>query len=169
MQDERINLGEGNINHILWCGDFNRHHPLWDDEADEWLFTPQAIREADTLIEMIADKGLKMALPIGILTLIIQCDVDNYLQPPCTDHLPIITIIDIPQDRIEPKSSFNLRMMDWDTFRKRLILNLEVNLLPNIIENNEELQQAANDLTDSIQRTIKDQVLVSKPCLHSKR
>ena len=69
MQDEWINLGEGNINHILWCGDFNRHHLLWDDEADEWLFTPQAIREADTLIEMTVDEGLEMALPRGILTL----------------------------------------------------------------------------------------------------
>ena len=130
MQDERINLGEDNIDHILWCGDFNRHHPLWDDEADERLFTPQAIMEADMLIDMIADKGLEMALPRGIPTLkhmvtnlhlrpdnvwcspeliplIIQCDVDRYLQPPCTDHYPIITIIDIPQDRIKLKISFN--------------------------------------------------------------
>ena len=94
------------------------------------LFTPQAIREADMLIDIIADEGLEMALPRGILTLkhmvtnlhshpdnvwcspeliplIIWCDVDSYLQPPCTDHFPIITIINIPQDRIEPKISFN--------------------------------------------------------------
>ena len=100
---------------------------------------------------------------------IIQCNVDSYLQPPCTDHFPITIIIDIPQDRNNPKISFNFRTTDWNAFRKRLILNLEMILLPNIIKNNKELQQAANDLTKNIQKTIKEQVPVSKPCLHSKR
>ena len=95
--------------------------------------------------------------------------MDSYLQPLCTDHYPIITIIDIPQDRKEPKISYNYRTTDWAAFRVQLTLNLEMIPLPNIIENNEELQQAANNLTDAIQRTIKEQVPVSKPCPHSKR
>ena len=132
MQEEHFNIGEGNNNHVLWCGDFNRHHPLWDDEADERLFTPQVTREADILIGMIADEGLEMALPRGIPTLkhmvtnlhscpdnvwcspdliplITCCDVDSYIQPLCTDHYPIITIIDIPQERKKLKISFNYR------------------------------------------------------------
>ena len=141
MQEERIDIGEGNNNHILWCGDFNRHHPLWDDKADKHLFTPQAIREADILIRMIVDEGLEMALPSGIPTLkhmvtnlyscpdnvwcspeliplITHCNVDSYLQPPCTDHFPIITIIDIPQERNKLKISLNYRKTDWTAFRK---------------------------------------------------
>ena len=192
MQEEHLNTGEGNNNHILWCGDFNRHHPLWDDKADKHLFTPQAIREANILIGMIADKGLETALPRGILTLkhmvtnlhsrpdnvwcsldfiplIICCNVDSYLQPLCTDHYPIITIIDIPQERNKLKISFNYRKTDWAAFRKQLVLNLELILLPNIIENNKELQQAANNLTEILQKTIKEQVPISKPCPHSKR
>ena len=192
MQEEQVNIGEDANNHIMWCSNFNRHHHLWDDEADKQLFTPQATREADILIGLLAEKGLEMALLRSILTLkhmvtnlhswpdnvwcspeliplIIQCDMDNYLQPLCTNHYPIITIINIPQDRKEPQNSLNYRFTDWDDFRKQLVLNLETIPLPNIIENNEELQQAANDLTDAIQRTIKDRVPVSKPCLHSKR
>ena len=69
MQEEWVNIGEDANNHIMWCGNFNRHHPLWDDKADERLFTPQAIREADILIGLLVDEGLEMALPRSILTL----------------------------------------------------------------------------------------------------
>ena len=187
-----MNIGEGNNNHIMWCSDFNRHHPLWDDEADEHLFTPQAIREADILIGMIADKGLEMALPNSILTLkhmvtnlhsrpdnvwcspeliplITHCDVDSYIQPPCTDHFPIITIIDIPQTRNKPRISFNYRKTDWVAFRKQLVLNLDLIPLPNIIDNNKELQQVANNLMEILQKTIREQVPISKPCPYYKK
>ena len=30
--------------HMVWAGDFNRHHPLWDDDKDTHLFTNQATR-----------------------------------------------------------------------------------------------------------------------------
>ena len=30
--------------HMIWAGDFNRHHPLWDDNSDNHLFTNQALR-----------------------------------------------------------------------------------------------------------------------------
>ena len=29
--------------HMIWAGDFNRHHPLWDRDEDVHLFTRQAI------------------------------------------------------------------------------------------------------------------------------
>jgi len=29
--------------HIAWLGDFNRHHPHWDSEADHRLFTPSTL------------------------------------------------------------------------------------------------------------------------------
>ena len=32
--------------HLIWAGDFNRHHPLWDDDNDIHLFTQQAITRA---------------------------------------------------------------------------------------------------------------------------
>jgi len=43
--------------------------PLWDNDEDERLFTPEAMRDAETLIRMLADEGIVMALPKGIPTL----------------------------------------------------------------------------------------------------
>ena len=52
--------------HIIWLGDFNQHHPLWDDPDDDRLFTPNVISAAEELIEAIADAGLELALPSRI-------------------------------------------------------------------------------------------------------
>jgi hypothetical protein len=49
-------------------GDFNRHHPHWDDPSDTRLFTRQAVSNAEVLISAVAEAGLDMALPPGIPT-----------------------------------------------------------------------------------------------------
>ena len=54
---------------MIWAGDFNRHHPFWDNKNDIHLFTNQAINKATDLIELIANYKLNMALPKGIPTL----------------------------------------------------------------------------------------------------
>ncbi|KAH9955354.1 Endonuclease/exonuclease/phosphatase, partial [Russula dissimulans] len=54
--------------HILWVGDFNRHHPMWDDPGDTRLFTGEALDNAEVLIEAVANAGLELALPCGIPT-----------------------------------------------------------------------------------------------------
>jgi len=54
---------------LLWGRDFNRHHLLWDNNEDEWLFTPQALRDTEVLIGLVADEGLAMVLPKGSPTL----------------------------------------------------------------------------------------------------
>jgi exonuclease III len=118
IQAEQHQVITNENNHIVWAGDFNRHHPLWDNDADERLFTTQATRDAEVLLSMVVDKGLVMALPKGLPTLkhmvsnqysrpdnvwcsrgltnfIVRCDVDSFLQPPNTDHFPIVTIVDI--------------------------------------------------------------------------
>ena len=53
---------------ILWLGDFNRHHPHWDDPTDTRLFTRPAIHDAEIFISAVAELGLNLALPPGIPT-----------------------------------------------------------------------------------------------------
>ena len=53
----------------MWNGDFNRHHPLWDNDEDEQLFMDDTIVEADFLISRLAEWKMEMVLPKGILTL----------------------------------------------------------------------------------------------------
>jgi len=55
--------------HVLWCGDFNCHHPLWDEDHNSHLFTAEAIREAEVLLSVISDHDMVMALPKDIPTL----------------------------------------------------------------------------------------------------
>ena len=55
---------------IIWLGDFNRHHPLWDDEQNTYLFTRSNPNEAQTLINATIDYNLQMTLPKGLPTLI---------------------------------------------------------------------------------------------------
>ncbi|KAF8952061.1 hypothetical protein BDZ97DRAFT_1612106, partial [Flammula alnicola] len=62
-------IWRGPDSHMLWCGDFNRHHPLWDRDEDTHLFTPAVLNSAGRLIELLADYGMEMMLEKGVPTL----------------------------------------------------------------------------------------------------
>ena len=58
-------LGQNNDS-MIWCGDFNRHHTMWDEERNHHLFTASATVEAQILISLLADFNMVMVLPQGI-------------------------------------------------------------------------------------------------------
>ena len=124
---------------ILWCGDFNRHHAMWDKERNHHLFMVSASAATDELIAYLAEFHLTMTLPKGLPTLqamrtknwtrmdnvfmsedlaelMICCDTAPGLRGPCTDHVPIHTIIDtgIPPVTLEPYR--NYRTVDWKAY-----------------------------------------------------
>ena len=172
----------GNENdHLIWAGDFNRHHPMWDEETNEHLFTPQALEMADQLIDILGELGLEMALPRDIPTLqhmrsknysrpdnvfctartmdlVIRCEVDTRLQPPKTDHFPIVTILDIPQKRLPPPERYNFKKADWVKFRR--CLEDKVVALPEPTEITDEihLERAAAELTEALQGAMQDTI-----------
>ena len=109
----RLPLGEPG-HELVWLGDFNRHHPAWDDPENTHLFTTHNTRRAEVLINCDADLGLEMALPPTIPTLeatrtknltrpdnvfctetllqsLRSCSVAPELRPTRTDHFPILT------------------------------------------------------------------------------
>src|ERR1700735_1375941 len=55
--------------HHLWLGDFNRHHPLWDEPRNAHLFTKNNLDLTQPLLNMLNRFNMKMALPAGIPTL----------------------------------------------------------------------------------------------------
>jgi hypothetical protein len=74
--------------HMIWFGDFNRHHPFWDEERNSQLFTKPALAKAEILIQMVADFHMSMALPRGIPTLR-QKNGGNWTRPDnvwCTEN-----------------------------------------------------------------------------------
>ena len=159
--------------HMLWAGDFNRHHPLWDRDEDTHLFTQQATRQAEGLIDLLAIYDLTMALPkeiptlqhmvtkiysrpdnvfnmAGLLELITRCKVDPSLRPTSTDHFRIVTNISIPQERANPLPAHNLREANWDAFRQRLRTNLTQVLNPPSIDNQGQLTIVMDQLTTAL-------------------
>src|SRR5271168_1673710 len=178
--------------HMLWAGDFNRHHPLWDRDEDVHLFTQQANRFAGGLIELIATYDMVMALPKGTPTLrhmvtgrysrpdnvftttgmsdlITKCEVVPSIRPPSTDHFPIVTTLQLPQERVDNASSHNFREVDWDDFRKKLTVKLGTAPDPRRVDNQEKLSTAVEALTKALQETIYENVVKMKPRPEAKR
>ena len=65
---------------MLWCGDFNRHHPLWDEDWNCHLFTASALQVVGRLLEKITDHNICMILPKDIPTLEAK-STKNWSQP----------------------------------------------------------------------------------------
>jgi Endonuclease-reverse transcriptase len=59
----------GNNKQVIWLGDFNRHHPMWDDDSNDQLFTPHALRSTEELITLLAKWDMTMLLLKGVHTL----------------------------------------------------------------------------------------------------
>jgi ribonuclease HI len=178
--------------HMIWAGDFNRHHPLWDDDRDTHLFTNQALKNAEGIIALLAEHDMAMALPKGIPTLrhmrtkkysrpdnifcslnlqpfITQCEVSAEARPTATDHFPIETHFDLPQSRIPPDSSHNFRDADWEAFKKTLTAKLNLATKPTPITNAQQLNILGDEITLAIQETIETEIKSSRPRPDSKR
>jgi ribonuclease HI/exonuclease III len=186
---ERSDTGEA---HVLWLGDFNRHHPYWDDPNDGRLFTKDAVNAAEKLIEAIADAGLELALPSGIPThrhnvtkkwsrldqvfitdhsenTLITCDTQPDQWGINTDHLPILTALNLRTAVVEADEIPNFCEVDWEEFRKELKAQL-AKLPPGApIVTQDQLDTSCAGLTKAIQTTINSQVPSSTITSKSKR
>jgi hypothetical protein len=69
MRDRVQHVGRPAPIHTIWLGDFNRHHPLWDEERNAHLFTRRNMDLTQPLLEMIGQHNMKMALPPATPTL----------------------------------------------------------------------------------------------------
>lgn len=178
--------------HIAWVGDFNRHHPMWDNPKDTRLFTREAIEAAESLIKLLVDLRLDAALPAGIpthihnvtkrwtrldqvfitentLDTVISCEARLNDRGLNTDHGPIITKLDIALGRTAETVSNNFRNVDWEKFRKHLEEKIAAFGLPTRIRDQVSLNKECNRLTLALQETIKEIVPTSEVCPKSKR
>jgi ribonuclease HI len=178
--------------HTLWIGDFNRHHPHWDDPSDTRLFTKEALKAAEILIDAVAEAGLDLALPSRTPThfhnvtkrwsrldqvflsehsenMLIACSTQTKHRGINTDHLPILTELDLEINTTEPPPIPNFREVDWADFGKTLEENLTELQPATQIVNQEQLERCCGELTNAIQKTIKAKVPVTKITSNSKR
>ena len=61
----------------IWLGDFNRHHPMWDEERNIHLFTKAVLDVAQPLLDMIIKHHMQMALPKD-LPMLEVCTTKNF-------------------------------------------------------------------------------------------
>jgi ribonuclease HI/exonuclease III len=178
--------------HTIWLGDFNRHHPHWDNPNDTRLFTNKAIRAAEALIEATADAGLDLALPQGIpthihnvtkmwtrldhvfisdhsLELISVCDTVTSKRGINTDHLPILTKLNLDTATAEETTTHNFRDVDWEEFNNELQKQLTSTCPVTNINTQTQLNSACDKLTKALQNTIQKTVPISRICSKSKR
>ena len=117
--------GEDIKDNMVWLGDFNRHHPLWDSPSDTRLFTTTNIEAASPLIKLIETHEMEMVLPAGLPTLqtfrssnfsrpdnvfcsanlpplFVECDTKPEKRPARTDHFPISGKMNIVPERTNP-------------------------------------------------------------------
>ena len=119
--------------HVILAGDFNRHHAWWEEERNAHLTSSEAALKP--LLDTVNRFNLRMALPPNrptlralstgnwtrpdnvwcsshSLDLFINCDTNPGLQGPNTDHVPILSKLDIPLTRSISKPSRNFRAVN---------------------------------------------------------
>lgn len=177
---------------MIWLGDFNRHHPLWDEERNHHLFTPTALASAQKLLELVADYGLVQVLPKGTPTLqssstgnwtrpdnvfcteaaledVVECDASPENRGPNTDHVPILTSLETALTPSTSPPSFNYREVDWKKFNSTLQTELRAIGPPTTIANEQDFQNKARGVEMALRRTLEKEVPKTKPHPHNKR
>ena len=125
---------------VIWLGDFNHRHLIWEDKANERLFKPEDY--ISPLINLLYKNNMVLALPKGTPTFqtlarnwtwpdnvwrcntfdnpIIHCEVILAIHPPLADHMPVITILDLLFTRSSAPQLLNFRSGDWPTINNTL-------------------------------------------------
>jgi hypothetical protein len=128
----------------IWAGDFNRHHPLWDELRNQHLFTTENLAYAQPLLDLLARHRMAMALPrdiptlrafrtknhtrldnvfcsTSLLPLYITCTTDPERMPPKTDHFPVIQVLELDHTASEHVPTPLYKKADWEEYRNRLL------------------------------------------------
>ena len=183
---------EGEGERYIWLGDFNQHHPLWDEEWNAHLFTTAVLEATQPLLNMITRYNMKMALLKDILMLeasltknytrvdnifcstallnaFITCNTDPQQQPQKTDHMPILSQLEIMPGQTVFKAKFNYRATDWMEFCESLEAGLTAWPEPEEITMTAQFHATLEQLDLVIKAAITKHILMTKPSLYSKQ
>jgi hypothetical protein len=168
---------------ILWLGDFNCHYPMWEEDSNEWLFEPEEY--ILLLINLLYKNDMLLSLLKGIPTfqapsgnwtrpdniwhsntpdnLFVCCDMVPAIHPPLADHLPIITILDLPLPCSAATKALNFRDTDWLAINADLLSGLEANSLATHIKLIEEFYEKVNSVIHITSDTLANHLVEKQP------
>ena len=101
--------------------------------------------------------------------MVLICEVLTDLPGINTDHLPILTSLDLELARAPSNPPKNFRNVDWEEFEKSLGAKVDKLPPPTDIKTLGELNIACNKLTEAIQATINDKVPTTSVGINAKR
>ena len=178
--------------YMIWGGDFNCHHPLWDEEQNHHLFTAAVLADSNRLLEIVADHNMEMTLPKDLPTLevmstknwtrpdnvfcsvnladkIIRCDTDLSRRGPGADHVPIITAVELLAKWTGSNPLHNFQATDWEAFGN--VLSMRLNIVPDLalILSEDDFTQAVSKLVKVLQDTIQAVVPKMRPSPYAKQ
>ena len=180
-----------NNDHMLWLGDFNQHHPLWEEERNAHLLTESYLSAAEPLLLLLAEYGMQQALPKNMPTLqslatknwtcpdnvfcsentcqsFIHCYTEPHLRD-CTDHVPILSVLELETPKLDITPKHNFRETDWKKLNEVLTRELDKYPTNTPIVTDYEFQTTTTGLTNAIQTAIKETVPMAKYSPHSRR
>ena len=174
---------------MLWLGNFNCHHPLWEADSNHHLFSSADMM--NPLINLITEYDMKMALPPDIPMYqtaasnwtcpdnvwcnnnpadpLVICDIQPSICSPLADHLPIYTELDLPIPRASSITTRNMCDANFTVITNNLkqLLSEHCPAIP--IHSKRELDRAVDTLIQCINDVIDKEVPPSKPCPFTKR
>ena len=86
-----------------------------------------------------------------------------------TDHVPIVTKLDLPAIRNEAHSVHNFRMAPWEEVQEKLKVKLTELPAPQKITTKAQFDEVVLSLTGALQDTIQAAIPISKPSPYQKR
>jgi hypothetical protein len=156
---------------VIWLGDFNCHHPMWEEDINECLFKPE-----DYIIDLLYKNDMLLMLLKGIPMLqtpagnwtrpdniwqcntpdnpIICCNTVPAIHPPLADHMPIITTLDLPLPHLVVATSLDFRATDWTIVHSNLSLWLEAESPATCIRSKEEFYKKVDVLVHIISEVL---------------
>src|SRR5258706_14242648 len=87
-----------------------------------------------------------------------------------TDHLPVISVIDLTYLPSQPTECFNYKTVDWDKYNNQLEneITKEATALENLIDTIEDLERATNQMFEVIDKTTREVAPPIKTTPHTK-
>lgn len=160
----------------ILLGDFNRHHPMWDEPRNHHLFTEQRLEAAQNLIDLLNRFNLNMVLPPEIPTLelssnknlsrpdnvfmstdlaptVTRCTALEAPRISCTDHFTIQTTLTLSCQKVIKTLRPDFKGTDWTKFNRALERELPQTRQP-AITTKEIFDQRLDEITAALDETI---------------
>ena len=100
---------------------------------------------------------------------ILRCDVVPAIQLPLADHMPIITIINMPFPRATAACSLDFRQANWIKVNEDLAQRLESGPPPSRISSKEEFTTKVDELVHIIKDMLEDHLKERRPSPFKRR